>query len=164
MVHRGELTLPRACIDPRAVFRRVAIVIAVAGVATLQGCALNNGSALSAQAARDALYAVIGSTEQAVGGTWQNQDDPTSRGCVIPLWVDGILYPALRIRTPPVRVELALAAVRVRWSSLGYSIESAEVGGATELKGTNAARELLLFRVSPQAMTLQGESECRPAG
>lgn len=120
------------------------------------------GSGLSPVEARTELYEALDETEEIVGGAWENQDDPTARGCVIPFWVDGEMYPALRIGTAPGDASVALDAVFDAWAEWGYNVEKTLVGEVNELQARNSLDELLIFRVSDDAMTLQGESECRP--
>lgn len=124
----------------------------------LGGCV---ASGLDATQARDRFTAVLDDTQDAVGGEWENADDPTARSCVIPLWVDGTRYPALRLAGPPADVTEAARAVGDYWRTLDYAVETTAVGDVTELQGS-AGGELLVFRVSDDGMTLQGESECRP--
>lgn len=128
----------------------------------LGGCSLNAGSGLSAVEARSDLYAALDDTQEVVGGQWENRDDPTARGCIIPLWVDGEQYPGLRIGTAPDDVDGTLKTVIEAWDEWGYRVEQTLVGSVNELQGRNSLDQLLIFRVSDDAMTLQGQSECRP--
>lgn len=128
----------------------------------LGGCSVLPGSGLTPLEARTALYEALDDTQDALGGSWENNDDPTARGCVIPLWVEGQMYPGLRIGEPPVRVQWAIDTVTDAWSDWDYRVEQTLVGDVTELQGRNALGELVIFKVSATAMTLQGESECRP--
>lgn len=144
--------------------RVLAVVTTLAApLLAMGGCAIQPGSGLSVEEARSQLYAVLDETEQTVGGDWENQDDPTARGCVIPLWVEGELYPALRIGPPPRDVAVTLDTVARAWVEWGYSVRQAKVGDVVELLGRSSVQELIVFRVSDEAMVLQGESECRPA-
>jgi hypothetical protein len=139
--------------------RAVALVASVATpILALGGCVIHEGSGRSAEDARTELD----DTEQTAGGEWENQDDPTSRGCVIPLWVEGEMYPGLRIGTPPRDIPGTLDAVVHAWADWGYSVRQTRVGDVVELQGRNTVQELIVFRVSAEGMTLQGESECRP--
>jgi hypothetical protein len=126
------------------------------------GCALDAGSGTDPVTARDSMYGVLDQTEGLLGGSWDNQDDPTSRGCVIPLWTDGELYPALRVGPPPEDASGLRAAVAGYWGDLGYTVTTTDVGDVVELQGKSDVGEVLILRVSADAMTLQGESECRP--
>ena len=139
----------------------IAPILALATIG-LSGCAVTSGSGLSAQDAGEAFRQVLDDTQRAVGGQWEVHDDPTARGCIIPLWVEGERYPALRIGTPPTAANTALDLVEEFWTELGYAVASTQVGDATELQTTGDHGESLIFRVSDSAMTLQGESECRP--
>ncbi|PRY69982.1 hypothetical protein B0I08_101104 [Glaciihabitans tibetensis] len=130
---------------------------------TASGCALSAGSGDSAGAARDSLYETLDSTQDLLGGSWDNQDDPTSRGCVIPLWTDGESFPALRVGPDPARADVAVATVSAFWSDLGLELTTTDVGEVVELQGESDLGEVLILRISAEAMTLQGESECRPA-
>jgi hypothetical protein len=130
-------------------------------LAGLSGCALPMGSG-SAADARDRMYDVLGSTEDQLGGQWDDQDDPTARGCSFPIWASGSHYPALRVGSRPTNARSAIESVSKLWKKLGYALESHTVGSVTELKGTASLDRLLVLRVSADAMTLQGESECRP--
>ena len=56
----------------------------------------------------------------------------------------------------------AIDTVRAIWADLGLSVKSSNVGEAIELQATGEHGEALIFRVSDNVMTLQGESECRP--
>lgn len=142
---------------------RVALACAALGSVSgsLAGCV--QGSGLSSDDARMRFYSVLDATEIALGGSWENRDDPTSRGCVIPLWIDGDRFPGLRISEAPGDPDTAAATVTEAWSEWDYEVDRSEIGGAIELRGQNAVDEQLVFRVTEDAMTLQGESECRPA-
>lgn len=129
----------------------------------LGGCSISAGSGLSPEAARDDLLAALDETQDALGGAWDNRDDPTPRGCVIPLFVEGQQYPALRVGPPPRDAAAALTVVADAWDERGYTVATTIVGDVTELQARTAVDALLVFRVSAEAMTLQGESECRPA-
>ena len=145
--------------------RTVVVIVMIASpLLALGGCAVTAGSGLSPHEARGELYSVLDQTEETVGGVWENQDDPTARGCVIPLWIEGELFPGLRIGSPPSDLTRTLDAVEQAWSDWGYRVEQTRIGEVVELQGRNGVQELLVFRVSEDAMTLQGESECRPAG
>lgn len=109
--------------------------------------------------ARSDLYAALDDTQRLIGGQWSNQDDPDSRGCAIGD-SPGRTYSALRIADP---VADPLSAVTAAWEGDGYSVERLEIGPVSQLTGTNAGAALLIFRLSDRAMSLQGESECRPA-
>ena len=128
----------------------------------LVGCSVTPGSGSSAGEARGALYETLDATESAVGGVWENHDDPTARGCLIPIAVDGEQYPGLRIGPAPRSTASAIDAVVKTWTRWGYTVETTIVGEITQLQGRSAVDGLLVFRVSEAAMTLQGESECRP--
>ncbi|MCU1439610.1 MAG: transketolase central region [Rhodoglobus sp.] len=140
------------------------IVMITSPLLALGGCAITAGSGLSSHEARGELYAVLDQTEETVGGVWKNQDDPTARGCVIPLWIEGEMFPGLRIGSPPRDMTSTLETVEQAWSKWGYRVEQSRIGEVVELQGRNSVHELLVFRVSEDAMTLQGESECRPTG
>lgn len=129
----------------------------------LGGCSLGASSDATPTQARSDLQEVLTATQRAVGGEWEVRDDPTPRGCVIPLWVEGERYPALRIGSAPLDAEVALAAVERTWTQWGYEVDSTVLGEVTQLQGQSPVDAVLIFRVSPDAMTLQGESECRPA-
>jgi hypothetical protein len=138
-------------------------VIATMSVLALGGCAFAPGSSRTSIEARDAFRSTLDELQEAIGGEWDNQDDPTSRGCVIPPWTQGVRYPGLRLSDPPAEPDAAIAVVLAELTNRGFDVENADVGDATELAGTNEFGELVVFRVSPDAMTLQGEGECRPA-
>ena len=129
----------------------------------LGGCSLHAGSGLSPLEARAELYDALDDTQDLLGGTWENRDDPTARGCSIPLWVEGETYPALRVGDAPAAPDEVIDTVQDAWTDWDYSVEHTLVGEVNELQGRNSLDELLIFRVSGEAMTLQGESECRPA-
>jgi hypothetical protein len=142
---------------------RIALLpLAALVLAALGGCAVPAGSGLSPVAARTVLYGILDHTQSELGGTWQNQDDPTSRGCVFPIWAKGSHYPALRLGSAPRDARAAIRRTRALWSGLGYSLETSTVGSVTQLQGTNSLGRLLVLRVGSHSMTLQGESECRP--
>ena len=109
--------------------------------------------------ARSALYSTLDETQELIGGVWSNLDDPDSRGCIIGDDA-GRTFSALRTAHP---VADPSAAVAAAWEDAGYTVESTEIGPVSQLIGTNAGAALLIFRLSDRAMTLQGESECRPA-
>jgi hypothetical protein len=76
--------------------------------------------------------------------------------------VEGIRYPGLRLGKAPDSPSEALSTVEEHWETLEVTSERTEVGDVTELRGTNPAGDLFIFRANADAMTLQGESECRP--
>jgi len=138
-------------------------VLATAAVlVSLAGCALQSPSEVSDTEARDRFLAVIDETQRLVGGVWQVDDDPTPRGCSIPIAVSGERYPALRVSENP-RGTGHADRVEQAWEDNGLEVERSLVGDVVEIKAESDAGEVYLFRVSDQAMTLQGESECRPA-
>ncbi len=118
---------------------------------------------MTASQARVQLYSVLDDTQEAVGGgTWEVLDDPTARGCVIPLWLEGEQFPGLRIGPAPRDPEALADEVYASWTRLGYDVERSTTADVIELQARTSSDELVLFRVSGKAMTLQGESECRP--
>ncbi len=145
--------------------RRVATaLLAVAGllVVSLAGCAIQPASAVTDEEARERFFSALDDTQILVGGQWQVLDDPTPRECVIPLWVAGERYPALRVGDAPLSVVLAADRVETAWNEQGMRVTRTDVGTVVEVKGESANGELMIFRVSDSASTLLGESECRP--
>ncbi|WP_168915339.1 hypothetical protein [Microcella flavibacter] len=138
-----------------------AVLVSVSAV-SLSGCALQSPSEVTDAEARDRFLAVIDETQQLVGGAWQVDDDPTPRGCTVPVWVAGERYPALRVSEDP-RGDGHADRVQEAWEDNGLEVDRSLVGDVVELKAESEFGEVYLFRVSEQAMTLQGESECRPA-
>jgi len=139
-------------------------VLATAAVlVSLTGCTLQGPSPVTDTEARDRFLAVIDETQRLVGGAWQVDDDPTPRGCTVPVWVTGERYPALRVSENP-RGDGQADRVEEAWNDNGLDVERSLVGDVIEIKAESDAGEVYLFRVSDQAMTLQGESECRPTG
>ncbi|MDI2097742.1 hypothetical protein [Ruicaihuangia caeni] len=166
---RDELSIRTPHSSPsrhRPTSRAFAALTALACCALLAGCALSEGSGLSPTEARDAFLDVIDRTQSVAGGTWERQDDPTPRSCTVPLWAEGQRYPALRLAPAPdgsdERDEIVEEVTQL-WRELGYRVEVSSVGGAVELKAHESRFESLILRLSPNGMTLQGESECRPA-
>lgn len=131
---------------------------------SLSGCALQSPSEVTDAEARDRFIAVLDEAQRTVGGSWDVQDDPTSRDCVVPLWVAGHRYPGLRVGDAPRSVDRSADAVEQLWRDEGMTVERAVVGDVIEVKATSEFGELYVFRVSGSASTLQGESECRPGG
>lgn len=144
-------------------FRALLVPTIALTLVGLSGCALSQGSGLSPHESRDAMYDVLRSAQVMLGGIWTIEDDPTPRGCVIPLWVDGSQYPALRVGTAPDDTERAATLVTTAWAELGYEITRTDVADIIEIRATRPLGELLVLRVGADSMTLQGESECRTA-
>ena len=143
--------------------RGLGVICALAlALLALAGCAIQPGSGLSASQARVQFYSVLDKTQAAAGGAWEVLDDPTARGCVIPLWVEGEKFPGLRIGPAPRDPQLTANTVYSKWLGLGYSVVRTRIGEVIQLQARDARDELFIFRVSATAMTLQGESECRP--
>lgn len=140
------------------------VLLAAAGmlVVSLAGCAIQPASAVTDDEARDRFVNALNDTQTLVGGEWQVLDDPTPRECVIPLWVAGERYPALRVGDAPLSVVLAADRVETAWNDQGMRVTRTDVGTVIEVKGESANGELMVFRVSESASTLLGESECRP--
>ena len=107
------------------------------------------------------FFVVLDATQDLAGGSWSVQDDPTARGCVLPDGSEGETYSALRISSMPAA---ALNTVAAAWEDYGYTVDRASIGPVSQLIGTNDTSGVLIFRVSDRAMTLQGESDCQPAG
>lgn len=138
----------------------VCVALAIAACST--GC-VGNSEGPTAEEARDSLYATLDKTQELLGGRFDNQDDPTARGCALALWSEGDHFPALRLGAAPADPQRAVSAVSDYWSELGYDLTMATVGAVVEVQGTGETGESLILRVSDDATTLQGESECRPA-
>ena len=134
----------------------------VFGVAALGGCTLQAPSGVEDEEARERFVALLDDTQAAAGGSWSVRDDPTPRECLIPLWVTGERFPALRLAEAPVSPALAADRVEEAWRAHDLEVTLTEVSDVIELKGESAQGELLLFRASDSAMTLTGESEGRP--
>lgn len=134
--------------------------VIVAGV--LAGCSGQQPSAVTHREARDRFLVILDEVQSIVGGEWNIMDDPTARECVIPWWVAGERYPALRVGTAPDSVRLAADRVEQQWSAQGMRVTRTDVADVVEVKGESADGELVLLRVSDSASTLLGESECRP--
>jgi len=144
--------------------RGVATPLLAAGllVVSLAGCAIQPASAVTDDEARDRFFGALDETQTLVGGQWQVLDDPTARECVIPLWVAGERYPALRVGDAPLSVVLAADRVETAWNEQGMRVTRTDVGNVVEVKGESSNGEVMIFRVSDSASTLLGESECRP--
>jgi hypothetical protein len=140
----------------------VTLAAAAAVVFCLSGCVVAPGSGVTPDEARDRFIGVLDSTQEALGGSWENFDDPTARNCTIPLWVEGIRFPGLRLGAAPDSPKTALETVEQHWDALDVASERTEVGDVTEVRGSSPTGDLFIFRANEDAMTLQGESECRP--
>jgi hypothetical protein len=141
---------------------RTMLTTAAVAVLCLSGCVVAPGSGVTPDEARERFINVLDSTQDALGGSWDAKDDPTPRNCTIPLWVDGVRYPGLRLGETQGSPEMALDTVEEHWAALEVDAERTEVGDVTELRGTNPFGDLFIFRAAEDAMTLMGESECRP--
>ena len=139
-----------------------AAVLCGAACLGLTGCAVAPGSGVTPDEARERFIGVLDSTQETLGGSWEKSDDPTARNCTIPLWVEGIRYPGLRLAKATGSPKEALDTVEEHWESLDVTSERTEVGNVTELRGTSRSGDLFIFRANADAMTLMGESECRP--
>jgi hypothetical protein len=141
-----------------AAFALVSVVFGAGSV----GCAASEDDA-TAEQARDSLYAILDATQRMLGGEFDNQDDPTARGCALALWQEGDHFPALRLGAAPANADEVVATVSDYWDELGYELTTASLGEVLEVQGEGDLGEILILRVSDDAITLQGESECRPA-
>ena len=142
--------------------RILALAVAAFVVATGAGCAVQQATPVTNAEAHDRFLAELDDTQSIIGGDWQVLDDPTPRECVIPLWVSGQRYPALRIGDAPVLGSQAADRVETAWNDQGMRVTRTDVGDVIEVKGESADGELFVLRVSSNASTLLGESECRP--
>jgi hypothetical protein len=139
------------------------VSVALTIVASSLGCSSPNGSELTPEEARDALYETLDETQVILGGTFDNQDDPTARGCALALWSEGDHFPALRLGAAPADATAAVDDVSDYWTELGYDLTTATVGAVVEVQGMSDLGATLILRVSTDATTLQGESACRPS-
>ena len=139
-----------------------ALLAVVLATLALTGCATHDATPVSDTEARDRFLAVLDETQNLVGGEWDVRDDPTPRECVIPLWVSGERYPALRVGDPPASVSAAAERVEQAWSSTGMRVTRTDTGDVIEVKGESLEGEIIVLRLSGSASTLLGESECRP--
>lgn len=147
--------------------RRLVMPVALAMVAgavavVLGGCAVQASTPVTDLEARDRLLAVLDEAQQVVGGEWTVMDDPTPRECIIPLWISGERYPALRVGDPPASVAVAADLMERAWNDSGMRVTRTDIGDVIEVKGESDEGELVILRVSENASTLLGESECRP--
>ena len=117
----------------------------------------------SAAEAQAHFLSLLEQTQDAVGGTWENRDDGTPRDCDLEPWGRGEQYPALRIGSSPRDALSTLQIVSDHWAGEGYHVERSGSGTVLELQGRTGSDELVIFRISDYAMTLQGESACHPA-
>lgn len=141
----------------------VAVVLTVVVVAPmLAGCAVQASTPVTDVAARDRFLTVLDDAQELIGGDWTIMDDPTPRECVIPLWVTGERYPALRVGDAPASVPAAAERVEQAWGGAGMRVTRTDIGDVIEVKGESAEGEIIVLRVSESASTLLGESECRP--
>jgi hypothetical protein len=145
----------------KVLLTHVLAVLCAAATLALSGCVMLNGSELSATDARDRFYQVLDGTQSAIGGAWTNRDDPTPRGCTVPVMVEGATYPGLRLGPAPSTASAFVEIVRDEWERLGYAVSRTTSGAVTELRGERR-QEVLVFRVGEDSMTIAGESECRP--
>lgn len=129
---------------------------------TLIGCSVQPATPVTDQQARDRFVTLLDDAQALVGGGWSVMDDPTPRDCVIPLWVSGERYPALRVGDAPAGVGAAAERVENAWQLAGMQVTRTEIGDVVEVKGESVDGELIVLRVSESASTLLGESECRP--
>ena len=164
---RSVIALPVLRCETAQMTLRVYLRLALAGglavvSLALAGCASGDSSDESPELARDRLYDFLDETQGVLGGVWENQDDPTSRGCVIPLFTEGETYPALRVGSPPANVAAAVASVTTLWRTRGYTVDEAAIDTVREVQAEGDNGEIVVLRVSAEAMTLHGESECRP--
>jgi len=153
--------------DARQRWRRIRGMASVAAtallVAALTGCAVQSPTPVTDLESRDRFLAVLDEAQELIGGEWDVRDDPTPRECVIPLWVAGERYPALRVGDPPASVSAAAERIEQAWGGAGMRVTRTDIGDVVEVKGESAEGELVVLRVSESASTLLGESECRPA-
>jgi hypothetical protein len=142
----------------------VAAALGAVGLLTigLTGCSIQQATPVTDSEAQERFLAALDETQSIVGGQWEVLDDPTPRECVIPLWVAGVRYPALRVGDAPVLASVAADRVESAWNEHGIRVTRTDIGDVIEVKGETAEGELLILRVSASASTLLGESECRP--
>lgn len=149
---------------PERMRRRTVTTLAVAAVMIgLSGCAVQASTPVTDLEARDRFLSVLDDAQQLVGGEWQTMDDPTPRACVIPIWIPGERYPALRLGDAPASVDAAADRVELAWSDAGMRVTRTAIGDVVEVKGESTEGELVVLRLSASASTLVGESECRPS-
>lgn len=130
--------------------------------AVLAGCAVQQPSSVTDDEARERFLTVIDDTQTLVGGEWTVMDDPTPRECIIPLWVSGERYPALRVGEAPRSIAAAAERIEQVWATEGMTVTRTDIGDVVEVKGESDTGELVVLRLSDSASTLLGESECRP--
>lgn len=137
--------------------------LALLFVLPLAGCATAPAWGVTTEDARAHLLRAVDETQEAAGGSWRSEDDPVPRGCDILPWSAGERSSALRIGTPSSDPSATVELVASTWLDWGYSVTQHAIGTVTEVQG-RFGDELLVFRTSDAAMTLQGESECVATG
>jgi hypothetical protein len=148
--------------SPTRALPRLTAPLAVTAL-LLGGCALSPSTDVTDQQARDRFISLVDAVQSAAGGTWSVQDDPSPRECTIPLWVPGERIPALRTGSAPADgIDMTAGRIHRHVTEQGMRATVSELADVVEVRAESAAGELLLFRVSDTAMTVTGESECRP--
>ena len=141
--------------------RLIVAPAAIVAAAALSGCSASDG--LSAEESRDRFHAALDATQEALGGSWVEQDDGTPRGCGLPLWREGESYAGLRVGPMPEDVSAAVSTAQEVLRGQGYDTAVGGVGNVTEVRAVGTGTEVVTFRVTDAGMTLQGESDCRPS-
>lgn len=131
-------------------------------IIVLAGCTVQQSTSVTDLQARERFLAILDDAQTVVGGEWTTMDDPTPRECIVPLWVTGERYPALRVGDAPRSVAGAANRMEREWTDAGFRVTRSDVGDVVEVKGESDDGELMVLRVSESASTLLGESECRP--
>ena len=119
---------------PARALPRIAALAALTAL-LMTGCALAPPTDVTDHEARDRFIALVDEAEQAAGGRWQVQDDPSPRECQIPLWVTGSRVPALRTGPAPVDGVAATAErMREHFEGAGMTVSVSDVADVVEVR------------------------------
>ena len=110
---------------------------------------------------RDDFREALDGTQNLIGGSWQELDDPTPRSCVVQWGVEGQTFSALRTTSAAASGGIVDWLER-EWERDGYAVEQTAIGPVSQLTATTGfGGATLILRVSDRGMTLQGESACQ---
>ena len=111
------------------------------------------------------LLALLDETQAAIGGTWDNDDDPSPLQCTLASGATGVTFSGYRRSSEPVDVQAGVDTVVKFWESKGFDVElKSELAGLEDVFVHFAGDKdrYLHFSIGENIMAVEGWGACAP--